>query len=160
MIWGDQRLPLGRFWSRVAIDESTGCWLWTSPLNKRTGYGQFAWRGKNSTPHRVSYQELVGPIPEDLVIDHLCRVRHCVNPAHMEAVTHQVNLLRGETHAAKNAAKTHCPQGHPLSGENLHVYVGKGVRKRQCKTCRAKESHESYQRRLRARAAARAREAA
>ena len=83
--------------------------------------------------HRFVYERLVGKIPEGLQIDHLCRVRHCANPAHMEAVTQRENILRGMSPAAENARKTHCPQGHPYEGENLFTY-NQG-RFRRCRAC-------------------------
>jgi hypothetical protein len=82
--------------------------------------------------HRVVYEALVKPIPVGLVLDHLCRVRHCVNPAHLEPVTQRENVLRGETAPAANKAKTHCVRGHPFSGQNL-ILRKSGVR--ECRTC-------------------------
>lgn len=78
------------------------------------------------------YRELVAPIPDDLTLDHLCRVRACVNPDHMEPVTIRENALRGETAAARNAAQTHCPQGHEYTGENTYVTTAGS---RRCRTC-------------------------
>ena len=121
-----------RFWARV--EKTEGCWLWMRP-NGSTGYGQFRVAGQTVGAHRFAYELLVGSIPEGLTLDHLCRVRHCVNPAHMEVVTQRVNILRGDTLPARNAAKTHCPQGHPLAEENLCPdQVRKG--KRACLVCR------------------------
>lgn len=109
------------FWGNV--NKTGACWLWTGRLDAY-GYGvvrDYQLWGKNGhrKAHRLSYEMLVGPIPDGLDIDHLCRVRNCVNPAHLEPVTRQVNLLRGQTIPAANAAKTHCPQGHPYEGHNL-----------------------------------------
>lgn len=81
----------------------------------------------------MSHELHKGPIPEGLVIDHLCRNRGCVNPDHLEAVTQRENILRGEGLAAANARKTHCPKGHPYSGENLYVVPSSG--RRQCRIC-------------------------
>lgn len=148
---GDQRLP-GRFWSKVTVDDATGCWEWTGAKGKG-GYGHLMWpvRGKTDYAHRVSYRELVGPIPEGLVIDHLCRNRACCNPAHLEAVTQRRNNLRGEGIASTHASRTHCPQGHAYEGDNVYAYRNRhGNVLRYCVSCR----------RARARAAARAREAA
>jgi hypothetical protein len=86
----------------------TGCWIWKGSLNP-DGYPFFS----QKSVHRLSYQILVGPIPDGMEIDHLCRQRACVNPHHLEAVTHKVNVLRGNGPTAKNAQKTHCPRGHP-----------------------------------------------
>lgn len=116
------------FWRNVAVTPS--CWLWTGYIAD-TGYGQFA-SGHTRLAHRISYQLVVGPIPEGLQIDHLCRVRHCVNPLHLEPVTQRENLLRGETITARNAAKTHCPRGHAYTAENTYV---RPRGSRECRTC-------------------------
>lgn len=121
-----------RFWPKV--DRSRGadaCWLWTGA---RTGpgrtYGSFLYEGRNARAHRVAYTLVNGPIPDGLTIDHLCRVRLCVNPSHLEAVTNHENLLRGEGFVANNSRKTHCPQGHPYD-------INEGNRKhRGCSRCR------------------------
>lgn len=127
---GDLRLP-ARFWVKVKANEA-GCWLWTAALN-RNGYGFFMDSGRiMRTAHRIAYEALVAAIPEGLVLDHLCRVRHCVNPAHTEPVTQAENLRRGETITAKASAATCCPKGHPYSGDNLYVNP-KGHR--SCRIC-------------------------
>ena len=72
-------------------EDENGCWLWTGRVNKSTGYGEQA----NDLAHRLFYESLVGEIPAGLELDHLCRVHRCVNPSHLEAVTHRVNVLRG-----------------------------------------------------------------
>ncbi len=88
--------------------------MWTASQGTG-GYGQFGVRaGKVVRSHRFAYRELRGKIPEELVIDHLCRVRHCVNPWHLELVTTRENILRGEGASARNARKTHCDNGHLL----------------------------------------------
>lgn len=129
-----------RFWPKVdkngPIPEYAPqlgpCWLWKSGLNVG-GYGAFqVGRGKRAA-HRFSYELLVGPIPVGLQLDHLCRVTACVNPAHLEPVTCRENLLRGETWQARNAAKTHCPQGHPYDAANTVTEISGS---RSCRTCR------------------------
>ena len=131
-----------RFWAKVKKTEK--CWLWMAPLYK--GYGQFSVGGFHVGAHRYAYELLVGPIPAGLVIDHLCRVRNCVNPAHMEPVTIGENVLRGDTISARNAAKTRCLRGHPLSGENLCVYPDGS---RYCREChRARIRRDSRRRKL------------
>ena len=126
-----QMLP--RFQSKVRVD-GNGCWLWTGSLNLG-GYGLF----KRPSPervgvaHRYAYEVLVGPIPEGLNLDHLCRVRNCVNPRHVEPVTQRENIMRGESIVARAAAATHCPSGHPYAGDNVYVNQ-QGYR--YCRACR------------------------
>lgn len=120
-----------RFWAK--IDLSGDCWLWRASLD-RDGYGRFALAHSTIVrAHRYAYELLVGPIPEGLTIDHLCRVRHCVNPAHLEPVTGRENTLRGDTTAALNAAKETCPQGHPFDAANTYLPARGG---RECRACR------------------------
>lgn len=125
--------------------DPNSCWIWTGH-KMPNGYAQFSVSSRRdgrriistkTYAHRFAYEMWVGPIPDGLVIDHLCRRRDCVNPRHLETVTTRENLRRGETKTAHNAAKTHCPMGHELSGDNLYVHTNKnGVEKRHCKTCR------------------------
>ena len=103
------RDPLVRFINKIRVDES-GCWVWGAATDP-TGYARFADGGKLWRAHRWAYERFVGPIPEGLDLDHLCRVRNCVNPEHLEAVTRRVNLLRAHV-----IGKTHCPQGHSYEG--------------------------------------------
>jgi hypothetical protein len=118
-----------RFREKFVIDASSGCWLWTGATD-RGGYGQFAvFAGNASIAHRVSYRIYRGEIPEGLQLDHLCRVRHCVNPDHLEPVTHRENMRRG-VHAC--SLKTHCPRGHAYDEENTYWIQG---RRRQCRAC-------------------------
>lgn len=128
-------LPLEqRFWPKV--EKTDGCWNWKGALNT-SGYGRLSLGGRGSLmarAHRVAYELVVGPIPDGQDLDHLCRNRACVKPAHLEPVSRQVNLLRGETITATNAVKTHCPAGHELTGDNLVRYdLERGTRK--CRTC-------------------------
>ncbi|KAB2977369.1 HNH endonuclease [Streptomyces sp. SS1-1] len=88
--------------------------------------------GRYQMAHRVAYQEIVGPIPEGLQLDHLCRVRHCVNPAHLEPVTSRENTLRGENLVAINAAKTHCKRGHLFDAANTYRWRNSRI----CRECR------------------------
>lgn len=100
--------PIERFWVKFTRDPS-GCWVWTAAVDKVTGYGKFHVASETmGYAHRFAYETLVGPIPDGLDIDHLCRNRACVNPAHLEPVTRQVNLLRGETLAAAHAGDRDC----------------------------------------------------
>lgn len=106
-----------------------GCWLWTMSLDNE-GYGRLKINGNSKLAHRISYEQYVGVIPNGLTIDHLCRVRSCVNPSHLEAVTHVANVMRGVGVGAVNAAKTHCPQGHEYD------YVEASTGRRRCHSCR------------------------
>lgn len=129
------RSILERFWDKVEHCEAGKCWPWIA-ARQHQGYGAF-WMGGRMVPaHRAAYMLLVGPIPDGLVIDHLCRNQACVNPAHMEPVTNAENLRRGNPGApALMAAKTHCKFGHPLSGENVYEHSFRLHGRRQCKTC-------------------------
>lgn len=131
--------PVERFWSKVNKTET--CWLWTDALDG-CGYGRMAMGSRTTTTYRVSahryaYELLVGDIPEGLELDHLCRVRHCVNPDHLEPVTHLVNIMRGESPVSHNGEKTHCPQGHEYSEENTRWYTRPGADRpgRYCREC-------------------------
>lgn len=115
-----------------ARPDSNGCWIWSGCISG-DGYGVVWVAPKNRKAHRVAYEEFVGPIPDGLALDHLCRVRRCVNPAHLEPVTNRTNSLRGETIAAKHASVTHCPQGHEYTPEN--TYSSKRG-ERDCRICR------------------------
>lgn len=122
----------------IIPEPNSGCWLWLGAArSKRSRYGSHHHNGKQYLTHRLVYELLVGPIPAELQIDHLCRNRICCNPDHLEPVTIRTNLLRGETLAAANAAKTHCLHGHPLSGENLYLHPNGG---RICKECGRKHA--------------------
>lgn len=137
------------FWRRVPCTPGPhACWPWVGKID-RHGYGALGARveGHKRTlrAHRVAYELLVAPIPEGLVIDHLCRVRHCVNPSHMEPVTVRVNTQRGNAGksstkppgwmpvlAQRQIAKTHCDNGHEFTPENTYLRRGKW---RACRAC-------------------------
>jgi hypothetical protein len=135
-----------RFDSKWTPEPNTGCWLWFATINA-DGYGRVSRDGRNQLAHRVSYELRRGTIPEGLCIDHLCRVRRCVNPDHMEVVTKGVNTLRGETIPAAHAARSTCRFGHPLTKPDWSP-------KRLCHTCRLRWESERRERRRSARAAA------
>lgn len=104
-----------RFWEHVHKEPDGGCWLWMGALTAAApnGYGRFMrGDGTTTTAHRVSFEWLVGEIPEGLELDHLCRVRRCVNPQHLEPVTHRENVLRGVSIVADFARQTSCVWGH------------------------------------------------
>ncbi len=129
-----------RFWAKV--DKSDDCWLWTAGKSAN-GYGKFKAGPKQVSAHRYAYEQCIGPIPSGLQIDHLCRVRHCVNPVHLEPVTCRENIHRGISFSAQNAVKTHCPRGHEYTEDN--IYRGtKGDRR--CKTCLNKYHVPKYRR--------------
>jgi hypothetical protein len=125
-----------RFLAKVSPEPNSGCWLWTGALNAdRYGLMYYANRRPKMT-HRISYEMYVGPIPDGLEIDHLCRNRLCCNPAHLEVVSHQENIKRspmiGVTSGRLQKAKTHCKQGHSLE----NAYRRKNG-SRQCRGCAA-----------------------
>lgn len=125
-----------RFWLRVDRRGLDECWEWQGP--RTYGYGYFsASRKVTLRAHRFAYKLLVGPIPDGLGLDHLCRNRACVNPAHLEPVTNRVNTLRGTSPVAVNAQRTRCRRGHPLSGSNLLIERTKRRAPwRVCRTCK------------------------
>lgn len=112
--------------------QPNGCWLWTGTLNNM-GYAVFKHDGHNYG-HRWSYTHHVGPIPEGLSLDHLCRTPSCVCPTHLEPVPQRENVMRGQSPTAANAAKTHCKYGHEFTPDNL--YTAPSIKgRRRCLTC-------------------------
>lgn len=135
-----------RLWSRIEPEPNSGCWLWIGGLFSN-GYAAFWWGGRTGRGHRYSYIQKYGPIPEELVLDHKCRVRSCVNPDHLEAVTVAENIRRGEG-GQEQARRTHCLNGHPFDETN--TYWVHGTRKRHCRACGRDVKRRSYQARNRA----------
>jgi hypothetical protein len=147
-----------RFWDLVSPEPMSGCWLWTGNLDNK-GYGRF-WERTESPPRAGrrkpgdgfrkthaycwSYRYFVGPVPDGLELDHKCRVRCCVNPAHLEPVTHLENMIRGDTVIAKQLARGMCTHGHPYTPENTYTYRGA----RQCREC-GRQSQRRYNARKR-----------
>lgn len=137
-----------RLLSGVTFDDN-GCWTWQR--GKSHGYGSLRLPGsRHGIAHRLSYEEFIGPIPDGLYLDHLCRNRACINPAHLEPVTNRENILRSPiVPAALNAHKTHCPRGHAYTPDNTLI-VNRG-RSRRCRTCESERAQRRSQSRRRAR---------
>lgn len=129
-------LPV-RIRTKIRVNES-GCWIWTAANFGIRGYGAVWWHGQAAGAHRVVYEILCGPIPEGFEIDHLCRVRLCVNPDHLEPVSDRENILRGFGPAARNSRKFHCKNGHRFDADNTHVLASGGRRCRACERSRAR----------------------
>lgn len=127
--FGDAHLP-DRFWEKVQPEPNSGCWLWAAYVDQ-AGYGRFRLDGESRYAHRVAFEAFVGPIPAGLDSDHLCRVRSCCNPEHLDAVTRYENRIRGEQ-GGFGQLRTHCRNGHERTPENARITHG-GYR--ICRTC-------------------------
>ena len=130
-----------RFWSRVdkhvlsRVAHLGPCWLWLGPLT-RNGYApvRVAWSIRRKG-HALVFEAMKGPLPSGLELDHLCRRTNCVNPDHLEPVTHEENVRRGESICAKQSRQTHCVRGHALTEDNLVLAkLRRGIR--ECATCK------------------------
>lgn len=122
---------VARFWSYVDKRSTDACWPWLR-ATPAPGYGEFSGGGTRVKAHRASFYINIGPIPDGMVIDHVCRNRACVNPAHLRAVDHRTNSIENSTSfAARNAQKTHCPKWHVLAGSNLVP----SQKTRKCRIC-------------------------
>jgi hypothetical protein len=137
-------IQIERFFNKIEPIPWSGCWVWVAATDS-CGYGKFNIDGRIVGAHRVSYEFHKGPIPYGLELDHLCRIPSCVNPIHLEAVTHKENVRRGESRGQYNKTKTHCPQGHEYTKENTYLWEKKNKKdkgkdnrygkSRQCKAC-------------------------
>lgn len=145
------RPPWSRFWEKVDRRHPGGCWIWTASTY-RNGYGQFTVLGVPVKAHRWAYQNLVGRVPQGMQLDHLCHTtdptcsggddcthRRCVNPAHLEPVTPQINAHRGNGMGGINIRKTHCKWGHPFDVANTRI--GRDGR-RVCRRCHANKCNQ------------------
>lgn len=129
------------------IRPRTRCWIWTAATAGRGKwtYGIISHDGRMQMAHRVSYEVLVGPIPEGLDVDHLCRHTLCINPDHIEPVTHQENIRRGY---ALKPLVTSCKHGHEYTPENTYSKLRPGgTTTRECRTCRREQLEAHYERR-------------
>ena len=120
---------ISRFMSFVS--QTRGCWHWTGCLT--SGYGRFNRSAEVGykllqLAHRFSWEYFIGPIPDGMQIDHLCRVRNCVNPYHLEVVSCKQNIQRGLV----TRSKRYCPKGHPYAGDNLYVSPSNKINCRAC----------------------------
>lgn len=133
---GSSRLLVNRVMAKVAQDPESGCWLWTGTIDGN-GYGVVTLAGgKHRRAHRVVYELHRGPIPEGLQLDHLCRVRRCVNPEHLEPVTNRENTIRGvrpEQVREHFASRGRCKNNHVLAGDNVYTNA-RGHR--VCRACK------------------------
>lgn len=148
------RFSIAAMLERVSPEPNSGCWLYLRALNN-SGYG----------PHRTYYERFRGPIPDGLTLDHLCRIRCCVNPDHLEPMPLRENILRGEGTSARHARRDACLRGHPYTPGNIGWSMDSkaGRKYRYCKTCNnalaainrakpgARERAVEYARQLRAR---------
>ena len=140
-----------RLLAKICKNQDTKCWEWIGTKNNR-GYGELFTGGQHhrKLAHRISYELYKGLIPANLEIDHLCRVRHCINPDHLEAVTPKTNFARGRSLGALYKNSRFCRHGHEYTPENTLMNKANG--RRECKTCRARnqkqfcERHPHYQR--------------
>lgn len=127
-----------RLMSRVLKNENTGCWIWTGALSAGS-YGSIFHEGRMQKAHRVSWRLNRGEIPDGLDLDHLCRVRRCVNPDHLEPVTRSENLLRSPL-MDRYSHKTHCVHGHEFTPDNTRVMANGH---RVCRSCQRINMHNS-----------------
>lgn len=132
---------MDRIWARVTADDN-GCWIYAS--NHPDGYGRVRVGKRSRAAHLLTYEQMIGDIPDGLQLDHLCRNRSCVNPYHLDPVTQSVNSLRSPIVGRANSRKTHCKRGHEFTPENTGYAKQSGGRgiARRCRTCARDASRE------------------
>lgn len=128
---GRRSALLERLWGFIEPEPTSGCWIWLGARDKR-GYGRLSFGGKSGFAHRVLYETYKSAVPSGHELDHRCRLTSCVNPDHLEPVTHRVNVLRGNGLTARYARRTNCIHGHSLA--DAHMW--KNGRQRICRICR------------------------
>lgn len=146
-LWWER--PEWRLWRMVHIDTETGCWEWLGTLDG--GYGRMGLKRRTISAHRWAYEHWREPIPDGLIMDHICKNRRCVNPWHLRVVSYWENSVRyaDSSVSAINNRKTHCPRGHPYWGHNLLIEPNGA---RSCRTCKYARSAEYRARKRAARA--------
>ena len=123
------------FKQKYRVDSESGCWIWTG-TKIWNGYGVYS----GQVAHRKAYEIFVGPVPDGLDLDHLCRNRGCVNPAHLEPVTRSVNLRRG-------FEATGCKNGHGYSTETITlIHTSSGQFHRRCIICHREQNRRAKRR--------------
>ena len=126
-----------RFLNKIRVSDTfayngSPCWEWVGCVHPLTGYGQFRWDSILGNPHRYAYWFFTGSIPDKFEVDHLCQVRHCCNPLHLEAVTLQENRRR------RDSNRTHCINGHEFNERNAQI-IGN---RHRCRICNAQRQRE------------------
>lgn len=127
---------LERIYEKIEPVPESGCWIWLGATKGEEEYGRIYIGKQRFTLHKLMYELLVGPVPDGLVLDHLCRVRCCINPYHLEPVTDAVNIYRGKAPGIIRMGSAHCVKGHPWDGKNTRVH---GER-RFCRSCERERS--------------------